>query len=72
MNLGQKFADLEDALQRIAIDLREVASARYPMEEEDHDMLMEAWTLADLYLDAVLGNVSWEEAQKQMRKVLYD
>lgn len=68
MNLGQKFADLEDAITRIYYDLREIEGNA--LSEEDQELLSEAYALADIYMQVLVGNATWEEGQKQMREVL--
>ena len=68
MNLGQKFADLEDAITRIYYDLRDID--RDSLSEEDQELLREAYALADIYMQVLTGNATWEEGQKQMREVL--
>ncbi len=68
MNLGQKFADLEDAITRIYYDLRDID--RDSLSEEDREILVEAYALADIYMQVLTGNSTWEEGQKQMREVL--
>lgn len=70
MNLGDKFADLEDCLGRIFADLREVDYES--LSEEDEELVSEAYKLAGLYEDALAGNISWEDARRTMRKILYD
>ena len=69
-SIGEKFGELEDILQRIAADLREVDPAN--LDEESKQYLHEASVLAEWYGDALAGTESWKDAHAAMVKLIYE
>lgn len=69
MNISDKFDLIEDMATRIFTDLREIDSEG--LDEESRECYDEAYCIAAILEDVVLGNIAWGDARRKLDNVLY-